>query len=115
MRFSLLLSLALGTALLLMLVGCRGDIKGSEAKELVKKGALLLDVRTEAEYKAKHISQARNIPVADLAKRLGELPKKERTIIVYCRSGARSARAQKLLKSKGYKTVYNLGGMGNWN
>lgn len=84
-----------------------------EAKALVKKGAMLVDVRTPEEFAGKHLDGAINIPVDDLEARMGEL-KKDADIVLYCRSGARSGRALGMLKAAGFTKVYNLGGIGNW-
>ena len=86
---------------------------GASARELVKQGALLLDVRTPGEYAEKHIPDAVNIPVQELESRMAELPR-DRPIVVYCRSGHRSARAATMLKTAGYTSVYDLGAMSNW-
>ena len=85
-----------------------------QAKELLKQGALLVDVRTPGEYKSGHIDNAKNIPVSEVSKRLSEFGPKDKPVIVYCRSGARSHRAMKELQANGYTKVYNLGGIGRW-
>jgi rhodanese-related sulfurtransferase len=97
---------------LLALAGCRGDIRGDEARVLVGRGALLVDVRSPGEYSAGHLDGAVNLPVGEIANRLTELPR-DRSVIVYCRSGVRSARAARTLRAAGF-TVRNLGGMSEW-
>lgn len=82
-------------------------------RELVKHGALLLDVRTAEEFRDRHLDGAVNIPLQELSARIRELGAKERPIVVYCRSGARSATAAGIMKSAGYD-VLDIGGMGNW-
>jgi len=82
-------------------------------RELVANGALLLDVRTPEEFSDRHLDGAVNIPVQELAGRVHELGAKDRPIVVYCRSGARSASAATLMKSAGYE-VLDIGGIGNW-
>lgn len=89
------------------------NTSADEAKALVKQGALLLDVRTPAEFSGGHISGAKNIPVQELPNRMSELPPTSRQIVVYCRSGGRSASASSLLRQAGY-TVHDLGAMHNW-
>lgn len=79
--------------------------------ELVQKGAIILDVRTPAEFKQGHIKGALNTPLNELSKHLSKL-KKDQVIITCCASGMRSASAANILKSNGYTTVYNGGG---WN
>lgn len=83
------------------------------ARERVAQGALLLDVRTPAEFGDRHIPGAVNIPLQELAARLSELGPKQRSIVVYCRSGARSAVASQLMRGAGYD-VLDIGGMGSW-
>ena len=84
------------------------------ARELVASGAKLLDVRTQPEFAAGHLEGAKNIPLRDLPGRLGELGAKDRAIVVYCRSGRRSAEAAALLSAHGFAYVRDLGSMDNW-
>ncbi|HEY5955897.1 MAG TPA: rhodanese-like domain-containing protein [Polyangiaceae bacterium] len=83
------------------------------AKDWVQKGALLLDVRTAAEFSSGHVAGAKNIPVQELATRISELPSKSQAVVVYCRSGGRSAAAASMLRQVGYQ-VHDLGAMSNW-
>ena len=78
-------------------------------KEMVKDGAMILDVRTPAEYNGGHIKGSINIPLQSLDKNLGKL-KKDKAIITCCASGMRSASAKSILISKGYEDVHNGGG-----
>ena len=80
--------------------------------QLVKDGAVILDVRTKGEYAGGHIKNAINIPLDQLGSGLAKLKDKNRTIICCCASGARSGSATSMLKSRGYTNVYNGGG---WN
>ncbi|MBE0393387.1 rhodanese-related sulfurtransferase [Flavobacterium sp. 7E] len=77
--------------------------------ELVKQGAVIVDVRSPAEYKQGHVKGAINLPLNELSKHLSKL-KKDATIITCCASGMRSASAKSILKTNGYTTVYNGGG-----
>jgi len=79
--------------------------------ELISNGAIIIDVRTPAEYASGHLKQAVNIPLSTLHGRLGKL-KKDRPIITCCASGMRSSSAASILKSNGFGQVYNGG---NWN
>ena len=99
-----------------LLVGAGGPtISGDESRSLVKQGALLLDVRTEGEFAGGHVEGAVNIPVGDLAAKLPTFPaKKDQTIVVYCKSGRRSAAAKQTLEEAGYSKVVDLGAMSNW-
>ena len=76
--------------------------------ELVKQGAIILDVRSKGEYQNGHIKGSINISVDTLANNLGKL-KKDKPIITCCASGMRSASAKSLLKSKGFTDVHNGG------
>lgn len=78
--------------------------------------AVVVDVRSIAEFNKGHIVNAINIPLNGLGKQLQQLEKyKERPIIVACKSGSRSATAAKMLMKKGFEKVHNLrGGMMAW-
>ena len=76
---------------------------------LVKKGAIILDVRSKEEFQRGHIKGALNIPVNVLGNNLDKL-KKDKPIIACCASGMRSASAKSVLKSNGFTEVYNGGG-----
>ena len=99
----------LGLATLLLLVQCKPK-PDRITRELAGR-ALIVDVRTRGEFKGDHYPGAVNIPVAELANRMGELGAKNRPIIVYCRSGRRSGRAKRMLKKAGFRRVYNGGGL----
>ena len=75
--------------------------------------ALLLDVRTPEEFAEKHIPGAKLIPLSELEGRLRELDR-EKKLIVYCRSGGRSARACALLSEHGFEAFNLKGGIMAW-
>ncbi|HUV81657.1 MAG TPA: rhodanese-like domain-containing protein [archaeon] len=91
------------------------DIPMSEAKIKVDSGEyFILDVRTREEYDAGHIANAILIPSTDISGRLDEVLK-DMPILVYCRSGSRSAIASQELIDNGYADVYNMeGGIVAW-
>ena len=77
--------------------------------------AIILDVRTPAEFASGHIEGAVNIPVETIGKEPPEgLSDLDATILVYCRSGNRSATASKALVSMGFSEVYDFGGLNTW-
>lgn len=78
--------------------------------EKLKAGAKIVDVRTQDEFLDGAYPGAVNIPVHELATRLGELPK-TLPLVLYCASGARSAAAAQLLRRSGYSDVVNAGGL----
>jgi phage shock protein E len=80
--------------------------------DLVKQGAIILDVRSKGEYAGGHIKGSINISVDTLSSNLAKLKDKNATIITCCASGMRSASARGVLKSNGYTDVHNGGG---WN
>jgi phage shock protein E len=85
---------------------------GSKADyaQLVKNGAIILDVRSRGEFETGHIRGSVNIPVDQLRNNLNKLKDKNKPIITCCASGMRSASAKTLLKANGYPEVYNGGG-----
>ena len=91
-------------------------ISPADAKALMgSEDVVLLDVRTQEEYDAGHIEGAILMPYDEISQRTDELPAdKDKTIIVYCRSGSRAAAAGSTLLSLGYTQVYNLGGINSW-
>ena len=81
-----------------------------EYAQLVKDGAIILDVRSKGEFDGGHIKGSINISVDKLFGNLDKLKDKNKVIITCCASGMRSASAKSLLQSKGYTQVYNGGG-----
>lgn len=77
--------------------------------QLVKEGAVILDVRSKGEYLGGHIKGSVNISVDTLRNNLSKL-KKDKPIITCCASGMRSANAKNILKSNGFTQVHNGGG-----
>lgn len=78
--------------------------------ELVKQGAIIIDVRSKGEYAGGHIKGSINLPVDTLTSNLNKLKDKQKPIITCCASGMRSASAKSILKSNGYTQVHNGGG-----
>lgn len=91
-----------------------GKVAPEKARELVKGGARLVDVRTRAEFAAGHIEGAVNIPVGELGARLGEVGDREKPVVVYCASGMRSSSAAGALRGAGFLRVHDLGAMARW-
>lgn len=76
---------------------------------------ILLDVRTLEEYNAQHIVDAISLPLNELDEKASSILQiLDQPIVLYCRSGNRSAQAAKLLIEKGYTNIYDLGGINNW-
>ena len=89
--------------------GYEKDIDIEKLEELKKQGAVVIDVRSSQEFKEGHIEGAISIPEYEIKNRMKkELPNLDQIIIVYCGTGHRSKRSQKLLEKMGYSQVYNL-------
>jgi rhodanese-related sulfurtransferase len=86
----------------------------AEALELLKSGALLLDVREDNEWESGRAGVAVHVALNEVPDRLDELPK-DRQIVCVCRSGARSGRAANFLVEHGYDAVNLEGGMLAWS
>jgi rhodanese-related sulfurtransferase len=88
-----------------------------QVTQLINRGkTTVLDVRSADEFAGGHLRDAKNIPLADLATRIGELDKsKNRTVVVVCQTGARSDKAAKQLAAAGFEDVWSLdGGVAAW-
>lgn len=112
MKSFLMLGLVIG---LLFIFVKRIQSKGDKdmVKQWIQNGAIVVDVRTKSEYSESHYSGAMNIPVDALPTNLNQLKDKQKNIVVYCRSGARSERAKQILEANGYSSVLNAGGLGD--
>ncbi len=87
----------------------------SEVDSLLKEGSYLIDVREKDEYDEYHLDNSINIPVGDISN-IGNYINgitKESKIIVYCKSGKRSAEAASKLINIGFNNIYNLGAITN--
>ena len=89
-----------------------------QAKALLdaRPDAVLLDVREEEEYITGHAVGAQLLPVDELSDEaaLDLIPAYETPVLVYCRSGVRSALAARLLEEYGYEEIYDLGSLVGW-
>jgi rhodanese-related sulfurtransferase len=74
----------------------------------------LVDVRSAEEYRSGYIPGAINIAVHEINSKLNKIPK-DKPVVVYCRSGNRSAHAAQALLAAGYSEVYDLGGLFEWS
>jgi len=97
-------------------------IDGARAQELVAQGALLLDVRDALELEtagraqgSHHVSRGMLEFRADEATPFHDPElRKDRVIVLHCASGGRAALAGKLLQDMGFQSVYNMGGLADW-
>lgn len=79
------------------------------ARELMRGGGRLIDVREPDEFARGHLPGARNVPLDGVVEALGQA--RDRTLLLYCQSGLRSQRAARLLKRSGHPRVHNAGAM----
>jgi len=91
-----------------------GRVDGAAARKLVAEGAKLVDVRTAAEFSQGHIEGAVLIPFDEISARSAEVGAKDKPVVLYCRSGRRSAIAREKLISLGFTAVYDLGSKTAW-
>jgi len=108
-----------GGALLWMSFAPRGrQATPMQATQMLNrgKGTVVVDVRSGDEYAAGHLREAKHIPLADLAGRVGELDKaKVKTVIVVDQAGNRADKAARQLKAAGFDDIYSLeGGISAW-
>lgn len=106
---------------MLLLASCFGlsqtsiaaDSREAEAWKLIEQNALVIDVRTTEEYANRHLPGTLHIPYQEIADRFAQLEiRKDREVVLYCRSGNRSGIAYKILTEQGYTQLHNGGGLG---
>jgi phage shock protein E len=89
------------------------QISAQEALALANKGALVIDVRSPAEFGAGHLPGVINIPLDAITSTLpSRVPDKNQAILLHCASGTRSGIAVRKLKALGYGNAFNLGSYG---
>jgi phage shock protein E len=83
------------------------------ARNLLDKGAQVIDVRSEQEFRERHLPGAVNVPLDRLSREIPRLaPDKEQSLLLHCLSGARSGMGTNMLKKMGYTNAFNLGSYG---
>ncbi len=80
----------------------------NEIKQILVDGGVLLDVRTPNEYAQGSIPGATNVPLQGIPSAIDSLPK-DKPVLLYCHSGARSGMAQRYLVQEGFE-AHNIGG-----
>lgn len=93
------------------------SINGEQFDQLLKanKDLLILDVRTSGEFKGGHIPKAKNIAVQELGSKISTIENyRDKPVVVYCASGARSSSAASTLAKLGFMNIYNLGPVSNY-
>ena len=120
---ALALAALLSAATMCALCACAGGgepyqtITSDEAAQMMQEESIkfIVDVRTPEEYKAGHIPGAINIPVESIGDEPpAMLPATDELVMVYCRTGKRSAQAAQQLVDLGYTNVVDFGGIESW-
>jgi rhodanese-related sulfurtransferase len=122
---SVIYGVIMGLLLVSILVPSSGFLSSNKYKKITPQEAkamidsaeeiTIVDVRTDLEYMTGHIPNAILIPNETISKTMPELlPDLDAVILVYCRSGNRSAQAAKKLIAVGYSNVYDFGGIIDW-
>ncbi|MEG0338615.1 MAG: rhodanese-like domain-containing protein [Oscillospiraceae bacterium] len=110
-------------AVLIMLTGCNGGntviktISSDDAKAMMdtRTDITIIDVREQNEYDSGHIKNAILLPLGSIEQEAKKtLPDKASTVLLYCRTGRRSASAAKKLEALGYTDIYDFGGITDW-
>jgi phage shock protein E len=87
-----------------------GQISVKEAQTYLKGGALVIDVRTAAEFSSGHLPKAINMPLGEIESSLPRRIKdRNQVLLLHCHSGMRSGMARKKLVALGYTHAFNLG------
>jgi len=93
------------------------SLDSEEAYEMLQKpdDVLLIDVRERNEYNNEHLQGAKNIPLNQMEKQVGKLPR-DKDIVIYCLTGARSIRAIRMLEVAGFTRLFHMHqGLRGWN
>jgi rhodanese-related sulfurtransferase len=91
-----------------------GVVDGETARKLVAAGVKVVDVRTPGEFQTGHVPTALNIPFDEMEQRHSELGPPTTPVLVYCKTGRRSAIAIATLREKGFTQIYDLVSYDRW-
>jgi phage shock protein E len=90
-----------------------GQISTKAAREFIKHGALVIDVRSPGEFGGGHLQRAVNMPLSDIERLIERKVKdKNQVLLLHCQSGVRSGLARKKLIALGYSNAFNIGSYG---
>lgn len=106
----LLISCATTACVALFGFNAKAELSEAEARAYLKRGALVVDVRTAEEFKAKSLTNVINIPLDEVKTKFPTVvTNKSDVVLLHCRSGRRSSIAVGRLQTLGYTNVFNLG------
>ncbi|MDG2264179.1 MAG: rhodanese-like domain-containing protein [Flavobacteriales bacterium] len=89
-------------------------IKTTDYNQLMKDGAIVIDVRTPGEFNSGHINGSTNVPLDKIKSKIKKIENLKKPVIFCCASGMRSGQATSIAKSRGID-VYNGGGWSSLN
>jgi phage shock protein E len=102
--------IVLAAVAVFLLLKRSGQISSKTAIAQLKRGAMVIDVRTAAEFSAGHLPRAINIPLSEVEELTPRRVKnKDQVLLLHCQSGARSGSAKGILRTMGYAHAFNLG------
>src|SRR5271165_6048625 len=105
---SILIAIAVLSLLLVLRRSRR--VPRKTAVEYLRKGAVIVDVRSAGEFTARHLPRAVNIPLSEIEAVIGRKVKdKNQVVLLHCQSGRRALEARRRLKAVGYAKAFNLG------
>ena len=88
-------------------------LDSTAAHDYLKKGAKVVDARSEQEFQQDHLPRAINIPLGRLKEEIDrQVPDKDQAVLLHCLSGGRSSIGKAILKRMGYRNAFNLGSLG---
>jgi phage shock protein E len=103
-------AVALALLIAFLFLRQRGQVPADAAVEHLKHGALVIDVRSPAEYAGGHLRRAINLPLPQIESLIaGKVKDKNHVLLLHCQSGMRSGAAKTRLNALGYTNAFNLG------
>jgi phage shock protein E len=107
---SVITSLISAVAVVFVPFKAAAELSEAEAREHLKQGALVVDVRSAEEFKARHLTNVINIPLPELKDKISSVTtNKSQVLLLHCQSGRRSGIAERELRELGYTNAFNLG------
>lgn len=111
MKWTIILVIA-ALVVIVFLLKETSQISPKDALEYLKKGAVVIDVRSPGEFNAEHLPMAGNIPLEMIESAVPQrVPDKNQVVLLHCQSGMRSAMAMRKLRGMGYTNAFNLGSL----
>jgi rhodanese-related sulfurtransferase len=98
---------------ILLLVRSGGKVSAKDAREYLRTGAVVIDVRSAGEFTAGHLTKTINIPLSEIETVIARKVKdKNQVLLLHGKSGARSREARRKLNALGYRHSFNMGSYG---